>query len=92
MMIIRGVNIYPSAIEQILREVAGTCEYRLIASRQGAMDQLQLEIENQDDAELNRLTEILRLRLGLQVAVHSVPTGTLPRFEHKARRVIDQRI
>lgn len=92
MMIIRGVNIYPSAIDQILREFAGSCEYRLTASRRGAMDHLQVEIENQDPSEIVRLAEALRLRLGLQIDVCSVPTGSLPRFEHKARRVIDQRV
>ena len=42
MMIIRGVNIYPSAIEQILREFPEIREYRITATKEGAMDALQI--------------------------------------------------
>ena len=46
MMIIRGVNVFPSAVEQIIREFPEVEEYRLIADREGAMDALTIEIED----------------------------------------------
>ena len=45
MMIIRGVNVFPSSIEQILREFPEVVEFRTTAFKQGAMDQLKIEIE-----------------------------------------------
>jgi phenylacetate-CoA ligase len=90
MLIVRGVNIYPSAVEQILRSFPEVAEYRLIAMKDGALDALAVEIEDRL-ADPARVATELRLRLGLRVDVRSVPLGSLPRFEGKARRFIDQR-
>jgi phenylacetate-CoA ligase len=54
------------------------------------MDRLQIEIEDRLQ-QPDRIAQELRLRLGLRVEVESVPLGSLPRFEGKARRFIDQR-
>lgn len=90
MMIIRGVNIFPSAIEQILRGFPEVLEYRMIAYKQGEMDQLRIEIEDRLN-EPARVAQELRLRLGLKVDVQTVPLGSLPRFEGKGKRFVDQR-
>jgi len=90
MMIIRGVNIFPSAIEQILRSFPEIVEFRMTASKQGEIDHLAIEIEDRLN-EPKRVAEELRLRLGLKVDVSSVAIGTLPRFEGKGKRFIDQR-
>ncbi len=90
MMIIRGVNIFPSSVEQILRSFPDIVEYRMVAQRQGEMDALTIEVEDQRDSP-RRIQEELRLRLGLRVDVRSVPPGTLPRFEAKGQRFVDQR-
>ncbi|MBX7167248.1 MAG: phenylacetate--CoA ligase family protein [Pirellulales bacterium] len=90
MMIIRGVNIFPSAIEQILRSFPEVIEYRMTARRVEAMDHLIIEIEDRLDQPL-RVAEELRLRLGLKVEVQGVPLGTLPRFEGKGKRFVDER-
>ncbi len=90
MMIIRGVNIFPTAIEAILRSFPEIREYRMIATRVAEMDQLTIEIED-SRGEPNRVAEELRTRLGLRVDVHCVPADSLPRFEAKGRRFIDQR-
>lgn len=90
MMIIRGVNIFPSAIEQILRGFPEIIEYRLIATKQGEMDRLSVEIEDRLN-QPQRVAEELQLRLGLKIDVTTVPIGTLPRFEGKGKRFIDKR-
>jgi phenylacetate-CoA ligase len=90
MMIVRGVNVYPSAIEQILREFPEVQEFRLTVDRQGAMDSLAVEVEDtRHDAA--RIACALQVRLGLHVEVRDVPAGSLPRFEGKSHRFIDRR-
>jgi phenylacetate-CoA ligase len=90
MLIIRGVNVYPSAVEHILREFPEIAEYRLTAHKVGEMDGLTVEIEAPAQAP-QRVAEAVRLRLGLRVDVRCVEPGTLPRFEHKGQRFVDQR-
>ena len=90
MLVIRGVNIFPSSIEAIVRELEPTCEFRMIATRHDEMDQLQIEIES-SEATADGLSNRLRDRLAMRVAVRCVPSGSLPRFEAKSRRLIDRR-
>jgi len=90
MMIIRGVNVFPSSVEQILRSFPEIVEYRMIAFRQGEMDSLRVEIEDRLEKP-ERVAKELQLRLGLRVDVDVVPMGTLPRFEAKGKRFVDQR-
>lgn len=90
MLIIRGVNVFPSAIEQILRSFPEVAEYRLTVTKEKQMDQLAIEIEDRLN-QPQRVADEVRLRLGLRVSVASVPLGSLPRFEGKGRRLIDQR-
>ncbi len=90
MMIIRGVNVFPSSIEQIIRSFPEVAEYRLTAFRSGEMDQLKIEIESPQDLSAD-LAQQLQIRLGLRVDVETVATDMLPRFEAKGRRFIDQR-
>ncbi len=90
MMIIRGVNIFPSAIEQILRSFPEVIEYRMTALKSESMDQLSIDVEDRLHRP-ERVAEELRLRLGLKVEVREVPVGSLPRFEGKGKRFIDQR-
>ena len=90
MMIIRGVNIFPTAIEQILRSFPEVIEYRMTAEHVEEMDRLLIEIEDRLGNPL-RVSEELRLRLGLKVEVKQVDLGSLPRFEGKGQRFIDKR-
>lgn len=90
MMIIRGVNIFPTSIEQILREFPEITEYRMIAFREGEMDQLKVEVEDTQDTPA-RIEQALQIRLGIRVQVASVPLNSLPRFEAKGKRFVDQR-
>ena len=93
MVNIRGVNVYPTAIESIVRCFPEVVEFRSTVSQTGALRRLSLEIEINAagdtaaglSAELGRR---LRDALGLNVPVHLAPAGSLPRFEMKARRFI----
>lgn len=90
MLIVRGVNIYPSSIENVLRGIPEIEEYRITITKAGELDEIALEIECQDDVAL-RAEAALRQALSLRVPVRAVPPGTLPRFELKARRLVDLR-
>lgn len=90
MMIIRGVNIFPTSIEQILRSFPEVLEYRITAYKKGSMDELRVEVEDRLD-EPKRIVKELQLRLGLRVDVQTVAVGTLPRYELKGKRFVDNR-
>ena len=90
MMIIRGVNIFPSSIERILRSFPEIIEYRMIASKSSQMDELKIEIEDRLE-QPERVTRELQVRLGLRVETECVPIGSLPRFDLKGNRFIDNR-
>ena len=90
MMVIRGVNVFPSSIESIVRELAPSSEFRMLATRCDEMDQLELEVEADGDTT-QALAELLRARLSMRVRVRSAAYGTLPRYEAKAKRWVDQR-
>lgn len=90
MLVVRGVNIFPSSIDQIVRAFPEVIEYRATVVRHGEMDALQVEIEDRLD-DPDRVAQDLHLRLGLKVAVRCVPAGTLPRYEGKGKRFIDGR-
>lgn len=90
MMIIRGVNVFPTSIEQILRDFPEVDEYRMTAYRELAMDQLRIEVEDRLH-QPGRIAAELHSRLGLRVEVTEVESGCLPRFEAKGKRFIDRR-
>ncbi len=90
MLIVRGVNIFPSSIEQILRSFPEIVEYRMIASKHSEMDSLRIEIEDRLEKP-QRVEKELEMRLGLRVQVECVAIGSLPRFELKGQRFIDNR-
>lgn len=91
MLVIRGNNVFPSAVEGILREFPEVAEFRLRPISQGAMTELEIDVEpaaHADEARLaERVTARLRDRLNFRPDVRIVAPGTLPRFEMKARRV-----
>jgi phenylacetate-CoA ligase len=94
MVVVRGVNIYPSAIEEIMRR-AGVAEYRVEVNNAAALTELPIEIEPlpeaSDPAALARsVAEALQTSLNLRVPVKMVQPGSLPRFELKAKRWIQK--
>jgi phenylacetate-CoA ligase len=90
MMIIRGMNIYPSAIEQILHSFPEVVEYRMTVCKRGELDELVIEVEDHLQRP-ERIAEELRLKVGLKVEVRCVPAMSLPRFEGKGKRFVDER-
>ena len=90
MLIIRGVNVYPSSIEDALRAIPDVQEFRITVLKAGELDEIELEVECPEE-EAPLVEAALRQSLSLRVPVRAVPPGTLPRFELKARRVVDRR-
>jgi phenylacetate-CoA ligase len=92
MAIIRGMNVYPSAIEEAVRSVSGSGEFRItFYTEPGGMDEVKLEVELAEGGGARRLQETMRQQLGLRVRVVPVAPGLLPRPEGKSRRVVDIR-
>jgi phenylacetate-CoA ligase len=96
MLILRGVNLYPSEIEHVLLGVEGVApHYELTVERPGASDEVSVRCEEDgpgDRAALAaRVHAALRERTGLGIEVELVDPGVLPRSEGKAARVIDRR-
>jgi phenylacetate-CoA ligase len=90
MLIVRGVNIFPSSVEQILHSFPEVIEYRMLARKEGQMDSLSIQLEDRLN-DPRRIAKELRLRLGLKIEVATVEIGSLPRFEGKGKRFIDER-
>ena len=90
MLIVRGVNVFPSAIDQILRSFPEVVEYRATIGKRGEMDELVIDVEDHL-GEPQRIADEFNLRLGLQVAVRVVEPLSLPRFEGKGKRIVDER-
>ncbi|WP_299438432.1 phenylacetate--CoA ligase family protein [uncultured Rhodospira sp.] len=99
MLIIRGVNVYPSQIEAVMMGFPGTApHYQLIVARQGVMDTLAVEVEAAPDLAAETYVETAaRVRhhiksiIGVTCGVSIVPPGSVPRSEGKAVRVKDVR-
>lgn len=90
MVIVRGVNVYPSAVEDIVRAFPEVTEYRVQLDCRQAMAELALEVEVADSAApaklQQRLEQSFQNSLNLRVPVQLLPPGSLPRFEMKAQR------
>ena len=93
MVHVSGVNVYPAAIEAVLRAVAEVVEYRATIASRGALRTVTVEVEvdpsaAQPAAVCRRTEQRLRAALGLTIPVTMVAAGSLPRFEMKARRCV----
>jgi phenylacetate-CoA ligase len=91
MVNVRGVNVYPAAIESVVREFPDVIEFRARVWIEEEMRHLSLQVECGQAASADiegRLSRRLREALGLNTPVVVVPPGTLPRFELKARRFV----
>ena len=87
MVVIRGVNIYPSAVERVVRQFTGIAEFQIEQRKVDAMDELELRIELEPDAApdlVKQLENKLRDTFSMRIPVRLV--DSLPRFEFKAKR------
>jgi phenylacetate-CoA ligase len=97
MIIVRGVNVYPSNVEHALLSVPDAApHYQLLVERQGAMDELTVQCEPaRGDVDLAGLRvtveRVLREQLGIRIRAEVLDQGTVPRSEGKAVRVVDRR-
>lgn len=103
MLIIRGINVFPSQIEYTLLQIPQVGEsYMIIVTREGALDNVRLQVELKPEAFSDKVDDMNRLRahiesqlklyLNIAVEVELKAPGELPRFEGKAKRVIDKRV
>ena len=93
-LIVRGVNVFPSAIENVVRGQREIDEFAVDVHRENELDDLTIRIEvDGDELETvaSRLDRDLRHSLGLRAQIEVVPNDSLPRFELKARRFTDHR-
>lgn len=92
MVNVRGVNVFPAAVEAVVREVPAITEFRAVVSRLDALSSLAVQIEVSAGADRDAPATLLQARLhqafGLTVPVTVVDSGTLPRFEVKGRRFV----
>jgi phenylacetate-CoA ligase len=92
MVVIRGMNVFPSAIEQVLREFDEIGEFRITYyTEPSAMDEIKLEVELAQPNQGRAIQARLRARLGLRVRIVPLQAGILPTGSGKARRVVDAR-
>ncbi|MBO4261775.1 MAG: phenylacetate--CoA ligase [Clostridia bacterium] len=102
MLIIRGVNVFPSQVETVLMEFSETSPYYMIyVDRQSNHDTMEVKVEMTEQffsdkiSDINGLEARLKARLnsliGLSIGVTLVEPGTLPRFEGKSKHVVDNR-
>ena len=105
MLIIRGVNVFPSQIEEVLLKVSGdqiTPNYQIVVDRVNNVDTFDINVEMSEaffsdnvkaiEKLEKRITEDLRAMLGISAKVHLVNPKSIVRSEGKAKRVIDNRI
>jgi phenylacetate-CoA ligase len=90
MLIIRGVNVFPSEVERVLLEIPGLePHYQLVVERPRHLDELTVQVEG--DVDATHVRSQLAHALGVSADVEVVPAGSLPRSEGKALRVLDRR-
>ncbi len=91
MLVVRGVNVFPSAIEGVLREFAEVSEFRIEVFSSRSMAELRVLLDPRTGSEDNlarRVSNRLNERLLLRVPCELVAPGSLPRFELKAQRLV----
>jgi phenylacetate-CoA ligase len=89
MLIIRGVNVFPSAVENVMREFHEIEEFRVEIFEKQAMKEIKLVLEPRERSAVGlaeQVSQRVRERIGLRPHVEIVAPGTLPRFELKATR------
>jgi phenylacetate-CoA ligase len=85
MVTVRGVNVFPSAIEAIIRRFDEVGEYRVVLTTVREMAELRCTIEAPPNVA-EHVADAIHRELGIRCAVEAVAAGTLPRFEMKAKR------
>jgi phenylacetate-CoA ligase len=100
MMIVRGVNVFPTQIEELILGVAGLSpHYQLILSRDGRLDDLEVQVEARTQADFHEardhaaceLARAMKAHIGISAKVSVLTPNQIERSLGKAKRVIDKR-
>jgi len=88
MFTVRGVNLYPSQVEDIVRRYRGVTEFVIEHRTERQMDEVLLMIETDGELQVDRLQADLRQALGVRLECQVVANGTLPKAELKSKRLV----
>ena len=101
MLIIRGINVFPSQIESVLLELGMDPNYQIVVDRENNSDRLEVQVEMNDELFSDKVKDLESVRrriagalqstLNISAIVKLLEPKSLPRFEGKANRVIDNR-
>jgi len=102
MLIIRGINVFPSQIEYALMAIPEVGQhFQIVVERKGSLDDLLVRVELNKESFSDKITDLMQIRhkvenrlrssLNVNVSVDLVEPGSLPRFEGKSKKVIDKR-
>jgi phenylacetate-CoA ligase len=102
MLIIRGINVFPSQVEYTLMTIPEVGQhFQIVVERKGALDDMLVRVELTKDSFSDKINDLMKIRqnvehrlrnaLNVAVDVELVEPGSLPRFEGKSRKVIDKR-
>lgn len=90
MIIVRGVNLYPGAIDNVVRSLTDIVEYEVTIQRLEGLDDLKIRCEvaapEQFEQTRRSVVDAFRSQFNIRVSVEQAPAGSLPRYEFKARR------
>ncbi len=93
-LIVRGVNVFPSAVENIVRRFPEVAEFAVDVRRRGQMDEMEIKLEvrnGEPESIAKAVAREIRAGIGIRATVSPTSYGTLPRFDLKARRFKDHR-
>ena len=95
---VRGIIVYPSKIEEIIRAFKEVEEFQVLFKRIHDLDEILVRIDPVPELERglyaslrDRLEKALQIGLGIRTSVEILESGSLPRWDHKARRIMDER-
>ncbi len=95
---IRGIIVYPSRIEEIVRGFSEVDEFQMVFTRVGGLDEIFVKVDPVPELEKGaygefqgRLGKALQMGLGIRASVEILEHGSLPRWDHKAKRIVDER-
>jgi phenylacetate-CoA ligase len=102
MLIIRGINVFPSQVEHTLMSIPEVGRhFQIVVDRQGALDDMLVRVEVSKESFSDKINDLMRIRnmvehklrnsLNVSVNVELVEPGSLPRFEGKSKKVVDRR-
>jgi phenylacetate-CoA ligase len=103
MLIIRGINVFPSQVEYTLMAIPEVGQhFQIVVERSGALDDMLVRVELTRESFSDKITDLMKIRqnvehrlrnaLNVAVNVELVEPGSLPRFEGKSKKVIDKRV